>query len=63
VPVDQGSSPFEFLVPGIIAGIPILVIALVVLLQMAGGAAWLPLVRRWLGAHAQVTGIGRRPPP
>jgi hypothetical protein len=51
----------EFLIPGVIAGVPILVIVIVVLLQLAGGAAWLPLIRRWR-AYQQVTAVGRRPP-
>lgn len=52
----------EFLIPGIIAGVPILIIVIVVLLQLAGGAAWLPFVRRWRDAQ-QVTAAGRQPPP
>jgi hypothetical protein len=45
---DQGPSPFQFVLPLIIAGIPIAVILLIVGLQVAGGAAWLPVIRRWL---------------
>jgi len=33
----------------LIVGVPIGVVILVVILQVAGGAAWLPVVRRWLG--------------
>lgn len=43
--VGEEHSPLEFLLPGLVAGIPIAVIALVVLLQITGGAAWLPVVR------------------
>ena len=53
-------SPLEFIVPGLIAGIPIAVVAFVVFLQVAGGAAWLPVVRRWLD-RAPVPGVGQRP--
>jgi hypothetical protein len=60
-PADQGRSPLEFLVPGIIGGVSIFLVLLIVLLQFAGGAAWLPLARRWL-QHHPITGLGRRPP-
>jgi hypothetical protein len=53
-------SPMEFLVPGLVAGIPIAVVAFVVFLQVAGGAAWLPVVRRWLD-RAPMPGVGQRP--
>jgi hypothetical protein len=46
--VDQGSAPFGFVLPLLIAGIPIAVILLIVGLQIVGGAAWLPVIRRWL---------------
>jgi len=49
MPVEQGRSPLEFVIPGLIVGAPLAVVILVVILQLAGGAAWLPLVRRWLG--------------
>ena len=52
-------SPMEFVVPGLIAGIPIAVVAFVVFLQVAGGAAWLPVVRRWLD-RAPMPGVGQR---
>jgi hypothetical protein len=35
-------------VPAIALGVPGLLVILVVALQLAGGAAWLPLARRWL---------------
>ena len=53
-------SPLEFIVPGLVAGIPIAVVAFVVFLQVAGGAAWLPVVRRWLD-RAPMPGVGQRP--
>jgi len=59
--VDQKRSPLEFVLPVLIAGIPIAVIVLVVILQMAGGAAWLPVVRRWLDRRL-IPGPWRRPP-
>jgi len=49
IPSAQGPSPLDFVVPGLIVGVPIGVVILVVILQIAGGAAWLPVVRRWLG--------------
>ena len=49
IPIEQGPSPLEFVIPGLIVGVPVAVVILVVILQLAGGAAWLPLVRRWLG--------------
>jgi hypothetical protein len=39
----------EWGVPGLIMGVPGLLIILVILLQALGGAAWLPLVRRRIG--------------
>jgi hypothetical protein len=48
-PVAEVPFPFEFVLPGVIAGVPILLVGLFVALQIAGGAAWLPIVRRWLG--------------
>jgi hypothetical protein len=47
-PVDAGRSPLDFVIPGLIAGVPIAIVAIAVLLQFAGGAAWLPMIRRWL---------------
>ncbi len=44
---DQTPSPFQFVLPLLIAGIPIALIILIVSLQIAGGAAWLPVIRRW----------------
>jgi len=46
--VDQGPSPFQFVLPLLIAGVPIALIVAIVILQIAGGAAWLPVIRRWL---------------
>jgi hypothetical protein len=43
-----GPSPLEFVIPGLIAGVPIAIVAIAVFLQFAGGAAWLPVIRRWL---------------
>jgi len=59
--VDQEQSPLQFVLPLLLAGIPISVIALVVMLQIAGGVAWLPVVRRWLDRRL-MPGPWRRPP-
>jgi len=45
---DQGGSPFSFALPLLIAGIPLAIILLIVIAQVAGGAVWLPVIRRWL---------------
>jgi hypothetical protein len=45
---DQGGSPFSFALPLLIAGIPLVIILLIVIAQVAGGAVWLPVIRRWL---------------
>jgi hypothetical protein len=46
--VEVGRSPLDFVIPGLIAGVPIAIVAIAVFLQFAGGAAWLPMIRRWL---------------
>jgi hypothetical protein len=54
-PVGGG---FEWAVPGLVLTVPGLLIVLVAIgVQLAGAAAWLPLVRRRIGAF----GVGRRP--
>ncbi len=50
----------EWLVPGLVMTVPGLLIVVAVLLQIAGGMAWLPFARRRLG-RAEVTRRG--PPP
>jgi hypothetical protein len=47
-PIAEGRSPLEFVLPGLIIGVPLAAVILIVVIQVAGGAAWLPLVRRWL---------------
>jgi hypothetical protein len=43
------SSPFDaFVLPGLLVGIPALVLLLIVGIQAAGGAAWVPVIRRWV---------------
>ena len=54
-------APLNIVIPGLIAGIPLAVVALAVLAQVAGGAAWLPVVRRWLDRRL-IPGPGRRLP-
>ena len=44
--MDNG---FAWFIPGFAAGVPGLLIILVLLLQMAAGSAWLPAVRRLRG--------------
>jgi hypothetical protein len=52
-------------VPGVVVGVPGLLVMLAVLLQAGGAGAWLPIARRWLSG----TGVepkrprGRKPPP
>jgi len=51
--IDTGSvvfSGFEWQVPGLLLSVPGLLLVLVVGLQLAGGLAWLPVVRRRLGS-------------
>jgi hypothetical protein len=43
-------------VPSLVMSVPGLLIVLVMLAQIGGAAAWLPIVRRTLGAF----GVGRR---
>jgi hypothetical protein len=44
----------EWLVPGLVMTVPGILIVIIVLLQVAGGLAWLPFARRRLG-RADVT--------
>jgi hypothetical protein len=47
------SSPFEaFVLPGLLLGIPLLVVLLIVGIEAAGGAAWVPVIRRWVNGGA-----------
>jgi hypothetical protein len=55
-------TPFSFLLPGLLAGIPALLVLIIVLLQIAGGVAWLPFVKRWLGGTGVPTPSQRRGP-
>src|SRR6185503_19934967 len=43
---DRGGSPFSFALPLLIAGIPLAIILLIVVTQVAGGAVWLPVIGR-----------------
>jgi hypothetical protein len=47
-PAPGGGSLGAIILPALIAGIPIAIIALILAAQTAGGAAWLTVVRRWL---------------
>ena len=58
---DRASSPFgDFLVPGLLIGVPALALLLIILAQIAGGTAWLPLVNRWLGTPRRTAAKRRR---
>lgn len=50
----------EWLVPGLVLTVPGLLIVLVVLLQVAGALAWIPVARRRLGGAEE---SARRLPP
>lgn len=60
-PVGAGRSPLDFVIPGLIAGVPIAIVAIAILLQVAGGAAWLPMIRRWLHRRLVPGSSGRLP--
>jgi hypothetical protein len=47
---------FSWQIPALALSVPGLLVVIVVLLQVLGGLAWLPLVRRRLGG----VGVGRR---
>jgi hypothetical protein len=50
---DAGLAAFDalglgaFTVPGLVVGVPGLLVVLAVLLQLAGGSAFVPIARRW----------------
>jgi hypothetical protein len=46
-----------FTVPGLVIGVPGLLVVLAVVFQLAGGSAFVPIARRW----QRGTGLGRRP--
>jgi hypothetical protein len=62
-------SDFQWVVPGLVLTFPGLLIVLVVALQAAGALAWMPIVRRRLGAtddraaRTGRAGPGRPVPP
>ena len=44
-----GSSPFDtFVLPGLLVGVPAILLLGILAAQVAVGAAWLPVIRRWL---------------
>ncbi|HSL34887.1 MAG TPA: hypothetical protein VK871_14640, partial [Candidatus Limnocylindrales bacterium] len=51
-----GDTLVDFVVPSLVFTVPGLLLILAVIAQGLVGAAWLPVVRRWLGGF----GIGRR---
>ena len=49
-----GLGPLTWAVPGLVLAVPGLVLILAVLAQVVGGALWLPIVRRRIGAFGPV---------
>jgi hypothetical protein len=47
-PAPGGGTLGALILPALIAGIPLAIVALILAAQTAGGAAWLTVVRRWL---------------
>jgi hypothetical protein len=46
--VDRGSPFDSFVIPGLILGVPAIIILAILAAQLAVGAAWMPVIRRWL---------------
>ena len=46
--VDRGSPFDSFVVPGLIVGVPTIIILGILAAQLAVGAAWMPVIKRWL---------------
>jgi hypothetical protein len=46
--VDRPSFVDGFVLPGLMIGVPAILILGILAAQFAVGAAWLPVVRRWL---------------
>jgi len=46
--VDSGSLFDTLGLPGLIVGIPAIIIIGILVAQLVVGAAWLPVIRRWL---------------
>jgi len=45
----EGTSPFDtFVLPGLLVGVPAILLLGILAAQVAVGAAWLPVIRRWL---------------
>jgi hypothetical protein len=38
----------DLVVPGLLLGVPLILIIGILIAQLAVGAAWLPVIRRWL---------------
>ncbi len=49
-PIAGSSDSFleSLVVPGLLIGVPAIVIIGILIAQLAVGAAWLPVIRRWL---------------
>jgi hypothetical protein len=48
VPPSTESPFFGFVLPGLLVGIPAFMLLLILGIQVVGGAAWLPVIRRWV---------------
>jgi hypothetical protein len=50
-PVDLTGfgGAIDWVVPSLVLSVPGLLVVIAVVAQLIGGAAWVPLVRRWLG--------------
>jgi hypothetical protein len=53
--VSLALNGFDWQIPGLMLSVPGLLVVLTIVLQLAGGFAWLPFVRRKLGGF----GFGR----
>jgi hypothetical protein len=62
VAVSFTGQLFAWVVPGLLLSVPGLLVLLAVLVQLMVGAAWLPVVRRRLGAFGFRRGRAGRPP-
>jgi hypothetical protein len=48
-PSDSAASPLDAIIlPGLLIGVPAILVVAALIAQLAVGAAWLPVIRRWL---------------
>ncbi len=55
--VSLSLNGFDWQIPGLVLSVPGLLVVTAIVLQVGGGLAWLPVIRRRVGAFA---GEGRR---